>query len=170
MSQSVRPREGSLPGALLSGEHSPSRTPTSASSERSSVRLSERASFRTSRSKTRYSSSISTPSAGRGDTRGRQCGGLSATSLRARPLQHSPRSPRAWRSAMRRTVCASHRETWLSNLPALRSRHRRGRLWDLGHDDYDRRLYLGPEHRRCNRSAEGKKSVELQRCKTSRVW
>jgi len=45
-----------------------------------------------------------------------------------------------------------------------------GEPWDLGHDDYDRRLYLGPEHRRCNRSAAGKKSVELQRCKTSREW
>ena len=45
-----------------------------------------------------------------------------------------------------------------------------GEPWDLGHDDYDRRLYLGPEHRRCNRSAAGRKSIELQRCKTSREW
>jgi hypothetical protein len=26
-------------------------------------------------------------------------------------------------------------------------------LWDLGHDDYDRSIYRGPEHQRCNRSA-----------------
>ena len=45
-----------------------------------------------------------------------------------------------------------------------------GEPWDLGHDDYDRRLYLGPELRHCTRSAAGKKSVELQRCKTSREW
>ena len=25
--------------------------------------------------------------------------------------------------------------------------------WDLGHDDYDRSIYRGPEHARCNRSA-----------------
>ena len=25
--------------------------------------------------------------------------------------------------------------------------------WDLGHDDYDRNIYRGPEHRRCNRSS-----------------
>jgi hypothetical protein len=46
----------------------------------------------------------------------------------------------------------------------------RGEPWDLGHDDFDRSLYIGPEHRRCNRSAAGKKSAELQRCKTSREW
>jgi hypothetical protein len=26
-----------------------------------------------------------------------------------------------------------------------------GQKWDLGHDDYDRSKYTGPEHRRCNR-------------------
>jgi hypothetical protein len=26
-----------------------------------------------------------------------------------------------------------------------------GMKWDLGHDDYDRSKYTGPEHRRCNR-------------------
>jgi hypothetical protein len=36
----------------------------------------------------------------------------------------------------------------------------------LRHDDFDRSLYIGPEHRRCNRSAAGTKSAELQRCKT----
>jgi hypothetical protein len=45
-----------------------------------------------------------------------------------------------------------------------------GEPWDLGHDDVDRSKYLGPEHRRCNRSAAGKKSAELQRPRTSRDW
>jgi hypothetical protein len=45
-----------------------------------------------------------------------------------------------------------------------------GEEWDLGHDDVDRSKYIGPEHRRCNRSAAGKKSAELQRPRTSRDW
>ena len=33
----------------------------------------------------------------------------------------------------------------------------RGDEWDLGHDDHDRSITRGPEHRdRCNRSAAGK--------------
>lgn len=30
--------------------------------------------------------------------------------------------------------------------------------WDLGHDDHDRGVYRGPEHRACNRSAGARKT------------
>ena len=74
-----------------------------------------------------------------------------------------------------RTACAGKCSVrgWrrgLSNCARCGERILEGEPWDLGHDDYDRRLYLGPEHRRCNRSAAGRKSIELQRCKTSREW
>jgi hypothetical protein len=40
-----------------------------------------------------------------------------------------------------------------------------GEVWDLGHDDTDRSLYTGPEHRRCNRSTETHRVRRV-----SRVW
>lgn len=33
----------------------------------------------------------------------------------------------------------------------------------LGHDDYDRTIYRGPEHRQCNLSAAGRKTKALRR-------
>ena len=51
-----------------------------------------------------------------------------------------------------------------------------GSKWDLGHDDWDRTVYRGPEHaNRCNRAAGARKRNTLRRIrspkvKTSREW
>jgi hypothetical protein len=37
-----------------------------------------------------------------------------------------------------------------------------GEPWDLGHDDYDRTKWTGPEHAACNRATN--------RLRTSRAW
>jgi hypothetical protein len=38
--------------------------------------------------------------------------------------------------------------------------------WDLGHDDHDRSVYRGPEHRRCNRAAAARRRAKV----TARSW
>lgn len=35
-----------------------------------------------------------------------------------------------------------------------------GQPWDLGHHDTDRRAYMGPEHRACNRGASRRKHIQ----------
>lgn len=47
-----------------------------------------------------------------------------------------------------------------------------GTPWDLGHDDWDRSVYRGPEHRRCNRGAAARKGNRLRSAprRTSVRW
>jgi hypothetical protein len=40
---------------------------------------------------------------------------------------------------------------------------RPGEPWDLDHDDTNRKRYLGPSHRKCNRATSGRRHQ-------SRVW
>jgi predicted kinase len=44
-----------------------------------------------------------------------------------------------------------------------------GTPWDLGHDDFDRSRYSGPEHRRCNRATAGRRE-ETGLGSQSRRW
>jgi hypothetical protein len=55
------------------------------------------------------------------------------------------------------TVKAGRAVCWRCGQPILP-----GMLWDLGHDDYDRTVYRGPECRRCNRAAGARKGNRMR--------
>ena len=63
---------------------------------------------------------------------------------------------RALRGRLAITVASGRAVCWRCGLVILP-----GSSWDLGHDDHNRSIYRGPEHRRCNRSAAAKKHWQM---------
>lgn len=56
------------------------------------------------------------------------------------------------RARLAREVAAGISVCWRCGLPIHPNEP-----WDLGHDDVDRSIYRGPEHRACNRATAGRK-------------
>jgi hypothetical protein len=42
-----------------------------------------------------------------------------------------------------------------------------GSAWDLGHDDFDRSIYRGPEHSYCNRSSAASLGNRMRKKRTT---
>jgi hypothetical protein len=79
----------------------------------------------------------------------------------ARPGSTTARGYGAEHQALRKQlapdVAAGKTTCWRCRLPILP-----GQPWDLGHDDVDRSLYRGPEHRGHNRSAGARKGNRMR--------
>ena len=58
--------------------------------------------------------------------------------------------------ALGRTVCTPYRHPQFPDCPGLITP---ADPWELGHDDTDKTKYTGPEHRTCNRRADGLKRI-----------
>jgi hypothetical protein len=63
----------------------------------------------------------------------------------------------ALRKQVAALVKAGRAVCWRCGLPILP-----GMLFDLGHDDYDRTVYRGPEHRHCNRSSAASRGNRMR--------
>lgn len=53
------------------------------------------------------------------------------------------------RDRLARTVAAGEAVCWRCSKPI-----KPGQPWDLGHHDLNRSVYMGPEHRACNRAVK----------------
>ena len=58
--------------------------------------------------------------------------------------------------ALGQTTCTRHGQPQFPDCPGL---IQPGDVWELGHDDADKTIYTGPEHRTCNRRAGGLKRI-----------
>lgn len=74
---------------------------------------------------------------------------LAKTAARGYGADHQAR-----RAALAPTVNAGHATCWRCGLPILP-----GQAWDLGHDDHDRSIYRGPEHRRRTGGCPGNRAA-----------
>jgi hypothetical protein len=73
------------------------------------------------------------------------------------------RRHRKIRDQVAKLVARGDAVCWRCGLPILP-----GMLWDLGHSDIDRLVYMGPEHQRCNRSSAASRGNRMRR-KTMRI-
>lgn len=71
---------------------------------------------------------------------------------RARSKEYNSAEHRRRRAAGQREVDAGRAHCWRCG-----GRLTPGQPWHLGHDDYDRSIYRGPEHPHCNTSAAATK-------------
>jgi hypothetical protein len=68
------------------------------------------------------------------------------------------RRHRAIREQVAKLVAAGRAVCWRCGKPILP-----WMKWDLGHDDYDRSIYRGPEHAYCNRSSAASRGNRMRR-------
>lgn len=68
------------------------------------------------------------------------------------------RRHRALREQAAKLVASGRAVCWRCGKPILPWMN-----WDLGHDDYDRNIYRGPEHAYCNRSSAARRGNRMRR-------
>jgi hypothetical protein len=84
----------------------------------------------------------------------------SGAAHRQRQAEYASRAYRDAGVAATRTIATGYGACWRcgGRIPPTA---KRGRDWQLGHDDHDRRLIRGPEHTRCNLGAAARKGAAI---------